>query len=76
MNLNSELQTFRTENMKLKQQLLNTQMTKQCFDGTDKKVLYMTGFPSYMTVWYYRATSAWRCHVKFVNISQVYPCVH
>ena len=59
--------------MKPKQQLVNTQITKQFFEGNDKKVIYMAGFPSYMTVWYYRATSAWRCDVKFFKISQVYP---
>ena len=50
MNLNSELQTLRTENMTLKQQLLNTQFTKESFAGNDKKVLYMTGLPSYVTL--------------------------
>ena len=50
MNLNYELQTLRTENMTLKQQLLKTQVTKESFGGNDKKVLYMTGLPSYMTL--------------------------
>ena len=50
MNLNSELQTLRTENMTLKQQLLNTQFTKESLAGNDKKVLYMTGLPSYVTL--------------------------
>ena len=50
MNLNSELQTLRIENMTLKQQLLNTQITKESFEGNDKNVLYMTGLPSYVTL--------------------------
>ena len=50
MNLNSELQTLKTENMTLKQQLLNTQIANESFEGNDKKVLYMTGLPSYMTL--------------------------
>ena len=50
MNLNSELQTLRTENMTLKQKLLNTQITKESFEGNDKNVLYMTGLPSYVTL--------------------------
>ena len=50
MNLNSELQTLRTENITLKQQLLNTQITQESFEGNDKKVLYMTGLPSYITL--------------------------
>ncbi|KAK2140940.1 hypothetical protein LSH36_1201g00061 [Paralvinella palmiformis] len=50
MNLTSEVQTLRTENMILKQQLLNTQLTKESFEGNNKKVLYMTELPSYMTL--------------------------
>ena len=50
MNLISELQTFKTENMILKQQLLNTQLTKESLEGNNKKVLYMTGLPNYMTL--------------------------
>jgi len=44
MNLNSELQTLRAENMTPKQQLLNTQITREPFEGNGKKVLYMTEF--------------------------------
>ena len=50
MNLNSELQTLRTESITLKQQLLNTQITQESFEGNDKKVLYLTGLPSYITL--------------------------
>ena len=50
MNLNSELQTLTTENTMLKQQLLNTQFTKESFEGNDRKVLSMTGLPSYMAL--------------------------
>ena len=41
---NSELQTLRAENMTPKQQLLNTQITREPFEGNGKKVLYMTEF--------------------------------
>ena len=50
MNLNSDLQTIRTENMTLKQKLLNTQITRESFEGNDKNVLYMTGLPNYVTL--------------------------
>ena len=48
MNINSELQMLRTENMELKQQLLHTKITRESFEGNDKKVQYMTGLPSFM----------------------------
>ena len=50
MDINSELQTLRTENMELRQELLPTKVTRESFDGNDKKVQYMTGLPSLMTL--------------------------
>ena len=50
MDLDSELQKLRTENVDLKQQLSHMKVTKESFEGNDKKVQYMTGLPSFMTL--------------------------
>ena len=48
MNINSELQSLRNENMELRQQVLNTNITRQSFEGNDVKVRSMIGLPSFM----------------------------
>ena len=48
MNINSELQSLRNENMELRQQVLNTKITRQYFEGNDLKVQSMTGLLSLM----------------------------
>ena len=45
MNSISELQ-----NMELRQQLLHTKITRESFECNDRKVQYMTGLPSFMTL--------------------------
>ena len=50
MDLDYELQKLRTENVDLKQQLSHMKVTKESFEGNDKKVQYMTGLPSFMTL--------------------------
>ena len=50
IDLDSELQKLRSEHIELKQQLSQMKLTKESFEGNDKKVQYMTGLPSFMTL--------------------------
>ena len=49
-DLDSELQKLRSENVEFKHQLSQMKLTNVSFEGNDKKVPYMTGLTSFMTL--------------------------